>query len=1256
MLKGFLKNKYLLISILAVVAILFIGISSPYLVENYSNNWQNEFNKKEQVVGKRVQEIISEKESFILQQTKEIKNRVLELNPISKTDFLEVIDFSKVKNYQVNIFDSGNFVGWNKGKIVSYKKLTKLLNKWGVDKTFFYETSLTIYLANISTINSVKIFIATPIQKKYLVKNLNHSQNSLTNQIKKKFGVSISVSFNSNKLAKNNFKIKNSDNLSIGSLKINKISRNVEVQNYKDNFTLLQSLFAIIAILFFLIWFYYKITIYNNFVKTSYFIISIFLLRFSFLLLNIGEHLGFTDLVNPIYFSSTFGFGLTKSPLDLFLSVLAILVVSTKLFVINLNSFDFGFLKKWINQFLGILAIVLLVLLYNGFSSTIKSVIFDSSILYFKDASLFSSFQTTFMYLTILLIGLTTILFSLIFVSTSVTLVSKFSKLTYHKNFLFLIIFSILLVILDEYFYSKSSMLLSLLFVIFAFGLSYYWVNFSGSKISKIITLLFASSILSISFLNFFNTQLELNSLKTIANELTRSNVELYEYYVDDAISKIQKEKTIAEKIKAEDVNLNSEAFLLWNKTTLATEFQGSAINIIDKNKNLIGSFEFNYDKQYSWQWGDAVINSMVVRRINPFTNDMQSKTISGLSPIYSEENLIGYVEVIAFYNANKISSKSRDKYFTHTSPFEKLAVNTDLLKVYEFRNNELLSYFTNVFLTRAEKETIKNTALTKENDAWTSIDINSESNLFYIKKIKEDSSEKLIAVGLSNKDITWNLFDFFKVFFIHSIMILAVLLISILLNYKNWTEITISFKSKILVSLLIVSIIPLILLASYFKNISDEKNKNAINYKLGKRADNVEAYINSYLSSSALNAQAVFDKATKDLGINFSVYENENLIYSSEGNYYRIELLPLLLNPDALLALNKYDMQEIIVEESIDDYKFNSLYHKYNIAGLSYTINVSDLFNNYQLPMSGIELNVFLFGTYSLAIILIIILSTFLANQISSPIEKLTKATRSIGSGDMDIQLPNVESGEVKELIDGFNQMVRELKKNQIELAEVERESAWREMAKQVAHEIKNPLTPMKLAVQHLVAAHNDKSEKYNSIFEKVTTTIINQIDTLKNIASEFSSFAKMPSISLEKVNIVEVANKTVNLFIDEKCKITVTSEEASISIDSDKEQFQRMIINLIRNSIQAKANRVDVSLMHTANLVSVIISDNGEGIDKKILNNIFEENFTTKKSGMGLGLALTKRFLNQTNGKIFVGKTSFSGTTIKIEIEKNV
>ncbi len=304
---------------------------------------------------------------------------------------------------------------------------------------------------------------------------------------------------------------------------------------------------------------------------------------------------------------------------------------------------------------------------------------------------------------------------------------------------------------------------------------------------------------------------------------------------------------------------------------------------------------------------------------------------------------------------------------------------------------------------------------------------------------------------------------------------------------------------------------------------------------------------------------------------------------------------------------------------------------------------------------MTGTELNVFLFGTYSLAIIMIILFSTLLANQISSPIEKLTKATKSVGRGDMDIQLQSFGRGEIKELIDGFNRMVRELKRNQVELAEVERESAWKEMAKQVAHEIKNPLTPMKLAVQHLISAYKDKSDKFDEIFNKVTSTVITQIDNLTNIASEFSSFAKMPTIKLLDIELVGILKETVDLFIEEDCKVSIITDLEKVIVKSDREQFQRMMINLIRNSIQAEAEHVWISLTRMNDAVEIQVKDDGKGIPEEIKTKIFDENYTTKKEGMGLGLALAKRFLDITNGTIFISETSPKGTEIIIRITQS-
>jgi signal transduction histidine kinase len=187
-----------------------------------------------------------------------------------------------------------------------------------------------------------------------------------------------------------------------------------------------------------------------------------------------------------------------------------------------------------------------------------------------------------------------------------------------------------------------------------------------------------------------------------------------------------------------------------------------------------------------------------------------------------------------------------------------------------------------------------------------------------------------------------------------------------------------------------------------------------------------------------------------------------------------------------------------------------------------------------------------------------------------------------------------------------------------------------------------------MKLAIQQLVASYGDKKEEFESVLRKLSQSVLNQIESLSQIATEFSSFAKMPSIRIESFDITSVVNDIINLFADESIEISVEYENESLTIEADQSQFKRMIINMIRNSIQAEAGRILIKVSEQNGMINLLISDNGNGISQEIQNKIFESNFTTKDKGMGLGLKLSKRFLEQIQGDIKLvhssaGKTEF-------------
>jgi nitrogen fixation/metabolism regulation signal transduction histidine kinase len=205
--------------------------------------------------------------------------------------------------------------------------------------------------------------------------------------------------------------------------------------------------------------------------------------------------------------------------------------------------------------------------------------------------------------------------------------------------------------------------------------------------------------------------------------------------------------------------------------------------------------------------------------------------------------------------------------------------------------------------------------------------------------------------------------------------------------------------------------------------------------------------------------------------------------------------------------------------------------------------------------------------------------------------------------------------------------------------------------MARQVAHEIKNPLTPMKLSVQQLVASYEEKSPKFDSIFSKVTSILLNQIEILKNIASEFSNFARMPLYQIEEINLNSVIRSAIDLFLESKISISF-DENISISIKGDKQQLTRIFVNLIRNSIESGATIIKIEEFINSDFVEILVKDNGNGIEEKIASKIFDESFSTKSSGMGLGLYMAKNYLNNLKGDILIKETSENGTTFKIKM----
>ena len=302
------------------------------------------------------------------------------------------------------------------------------------------------------------------------------------------------------------------------------------------------------------------------------------------------------------------------------------------------------------------------------------------------------------------------------------------------------------------------------------------------------------------------------------------------------------------------------------------------------------------------------------------------------------------------------------------------------------------------------------------------------------------------------------------------------------------------------------------------------------------------------------------------------------------------------------------------------------------------------------------------LIQVYILLLLLAVAFAYLLLQQITSPLRSISKHLSESKINNIAKPLKWPVKDEIGYLIEDYNKLMRELEIRTQQLIKSEKEGAWKKMAKQIAHEIKNPLTPMRLNVQYLLKSFNDGesvglySDEWKQKLESFSTTMIQQIDTLTKISNSFSDFATLNIQSEEQFLIKDETERIVHLFKNHNVKFrSLLPEKEPLHVFIDKSHLTRILNNLIKNSLQSARNNIEIEVLVTIENIKnhclIKVKDNGTGIPDSIRSKIFEPNFTTKNSGMGLGLAMVKKIINDFNGKIKY-ETSTTGTVFEFTI----
>ncbi|MCU7552497.1 HAMP domain-containing histidine kinase [Chitinophagaceae bacterium LB-8] len=416
----------------------------------------------------------------------------------------------------------------------------------------------------------------------------------------------------------------------------------------------------------------------------------------------------------------------------------------------------------------------------------------------------------------------------------------------------------------------------------------------------------------------------------------------------------------------------------------------------------------------------------------------------------------------------------------------------------------------------------------------------------------------------------------------------------------------------------------------------------------------------NIYDSASKANLKKLVEEVANIHNREVNVYDVQgNLQVYSNAEVYQRGVLSTKIHPIAYYHLNRLRQVHYVQKESMSSLEYLSIYtpvrndsgHAYAYLNIPYFTTGQELqqeISNFLVTI--INLNAFIF-------LIAGVIALFITNRITRSFSVIGNKMREITLGKANEEIVWTKKDEIGELVKHYNKMVHKLEESAAALAKSEREGAWREMARQVAHEIKNPLTPMKLSIQYLQKAINNNQPNINELTTRVANTLVEQIDHLSKIAADFSRFANIGNRNIEQFDLHHVLESLMDLYkTNPKVKITWNKLEGEVQLNADRTHINRLFTNLLTNAVESCAQKdhckIIISEVSRDNAILVSVIDNGEGIPFEMHQRIFTPNFTTKSSGTGLGLAMCKGIVEQAGGEIWFETEEGKGTTFFVQL----
>ena len=974
--------------------------------------------------------------------------------------------------------------------------------------------------------------------------------------------------------------------------------------------------------------------------------------RYLMIQFNFPHFLYSTSLFNPDIFADSFWFA---SPGDLFIDSLIIFFLAIILFTNN----NFFKLLYTIPQWLRILYTVIIL-------GTITGII--SGITYLIGSLLYNSTISFEIYNVLQIDGYTLIAITVIGLLFASFVLLTLSLLDYVKRLIRFPLFFIIGI---------------LIIGIFTFIISY--ADYQPDLLSLIF---FTAFIILISYLIFFEKKINYNIIILIIFLLSG-------YFTAYIVKTLQEKRTDEQKLLVSNLTdqrdiiaeelLNKRAIKINKDDILKNNITQGNIGSQKQADKILRYLKNNYFNGYFEKYALEVFicgegeHFEPLNIINNCAGYFQGKIEKYGTPIeannyYFLENKEGNISYLGEHKFNSNDSNAIVLYTQLNSRLSRVGTGYPSLllssKAKKHQLNPKFSY-----------AKYKNNQLTKKSGDFsydlTDHTFNKSDKIYeFIKKdgfihlvYRYTPNQKIILTQPSLKPIDVLItFSYIFVFFIILFFIIYYFSMFQVLSKQIHSH----FKNRLKLAMFTLLFLSFILIGAgtiYFnKQQFEKKHRNTIREKIESVSSELE---HKFYNTTTLNPNwsserfygldELLAEYREVFNIEINLFnKNGNLIASSRPEIFHRKIISNKMNYEAYQALLN-DKPKYIHSENIGDLKYASAYipfYNKDEELLAY-VNLPYFTKPKILHKEITNLIIAVINLYVLFLLITGAIAVLIANRVTYPLVLLERKFHQAELGKKNEPIDYHTNDEIGRLVQAYNKMMTKLSESAQKLADTEREMAWREMARQIAHEIRNPLTPMKLNIQHLLKAWENKNNDFNKKFENVMQSLSEQIDNLSAISMEFSNFAKMPVPNTQPIDIITKIQNTVFLFetTDNKVDITVnTNDHKKLLVLADQEQISRVFINIIKNGIQSiphdKKGVIIIETRKENQYALITIEDNGFGIPSEKQDKLFTPSFTTKSGGMGLGLAIVKNIIDASGGKIWFETEHYKGTKFYIQL----